>query len=152
MRQAIGPGLAAVLTLAAAPALAQEDPIVLACTPPALRNMPMSRVSPAQRSAVIACIFRRLAADMNAQAPIPMGDGDVLQSVMSAGTTVFYNYRLNVEAEDFPPEERRALGERTRANVCSSNMRETVGWGGRFGYNWFDRSGRLLPDIVVDRC
>jgi len=135
----------------ATPAAAQEE-IVLACTPPAIRNLPMSRVTAAQRNAVIACIFRRTAAEMNAQAPVPMGDGDVLQSVVAGGTTIFYNYRLNVAAEDFPPGQRRALGEQTRANVCRSNMRETVGWGGRFGYNWFDRSGRLLHDIVVDRC
>jgi hypothetical protein len=146
-------GLAAAFGLAATagPAAAQEE-AVLACTPPAIRNLPLSRVTAAQRSAVIACIFRRTAVEMNAQAPIPMGNGDVLQSVVAGGTTVFYNYRLNVAAEDFPAEERRALGERTRANVCQSNMRETVGWGGRFGYNWFDRSGRLLHDIVVDRC
>ena len=125
---------------------------MLACTPPAIRNLPLSRVTTAQRHAVIACIFRRTAAEMNAQAPIPMGNGDVLQSVVAGGTTVFYNYRLNVAAADFPAAERRALGERTRANVCQSNMRETVGWGGRFGYNWFDRSGALLHDIVVDRC
>ena len=142
--------------LLASPAAAQAQPapspIVLACVPPSQRNLPMSRVSAAQRRAIVVCVLRGMARELNAQTPVRMGE-DSLESVIAADATIYYNYRLNVTAETFPAAERSQLGERTRANVCAApDMRRTISMGGGFGYQWFNRSGRLLHQILVDRC
>lgn len=135
-----------------APAQAPPSPIVLGCVPAGERELPMSRISAARRRAIVGCILRGMARELNAQTPVRMGE-DSLESVIAADATIHYNYRLNVTAETFPPAERNQLGARTRANVCAApDMRLTISMGGSFGYNWFDRSGRLLHQILVDRC
>lgn len=145
---------AMVLGLLAAPGASQPDtdPAILACVPPALRDLPISRVSASQRRPVVACLLRQSARQINEQAPIPMGD-DMLESAIVGDTTIYYNIRLDVTAAEFGAEQRRRLADRTHANVCAAaDMRSTIGLGGAFGYNWFDREHRLLHQTRVDRC
>ena len=142
------------LMVPAAPAFGQADvdPAVLACIPPALRDRRMSEVSAAQRRPVIACILRHSARTLNAQTPIRMGE-DVLESAIAADVTIYYNMVLAVTAAEFGAGDRQRLAERTRSNVCSApDMRRTIGYGGVFAYNWFDRERRLLHQLRVDRC
>jgi hypothetical protein len=154
MRLLLGIAIGGGLMVAVAPAAAQpaEQTAEKACVPANLRNLPMSRVPAGQRHAVMACLLGYSARELNAQTPIRMGE-DVLESVIASGTTLQYNMRLNVTAEEFPAAERQRLAERTRSNVCSApDMRQTVILGGAFVYSWFDRNSRLLHQLRIDRC
>ena len=102
---------------------------------------------------VVACANREAARQLNPQLPMRVDGMTTVESIAANGPELVYYVRLNVDAGAIGGEMRRNLADNTRNNVCgASDMRQTIGNGGRYRYVWSDRAGRSIHETLIDRC
>jgi hypothetical protein len=154
MRINILPGLGAAALLGAVchtPVAAQGASDEEACMQGISPSTPLSRVPLAARRAAVRCINREVAADINAQAPLRINDTTTLRSALASGMMLQYQYEVDLDAQDFSPDDISRLDSTTRANACSE-MRFALSMGATFSYVWVDRNGRIIRHLRIDRC
>lgn len=152
----IGVGIGAALAglVPSWPASAQTSGDRLAkCVPPGMEKAPVSSSTPRQRIMILTCAQREVAREINSQTPIRVDDSTTLYATVAAGTTLIYNMRTTLRAEDVTPAFRAAQDEATRTNVCSlPDMRQLLSLGAAYEYLWWDQSGHFLHSVKIERC
>lgn len=114
---------------------------------------PLSAISPAQLRSMVACANGLVAANINSITPARVDPLTTLVSAEASGTTLQYNSRVDLEANAVSAEQRQAIEQSTRAYVCTQgDMVRTIGFGGAYRYVWNDRNGRLVHQVMIDRC
>ena len=127
---------------------------IMACVPVAYRQAgSMEEVPPAQRLAIVACSQALVSRHINAGAPYVIDAITTLQSTSASAARLQYNYRVDVDAGQVTADNRANIERSTRANVCANaDMVRTMVNGGSYRYVWTDRSGRLIHQILIERC
>lgn len=116
------------------------------------RRTPES-LSAEERAAKISCINSRVAAQINPQLPARIDPVTMLTHVDSAGTTLTYIYRAEVDRSRLPPAAIEQVKTAARNNACTNpQMRQMLSYGGVYAYRWLDRTGRLLGELRIDGC
>lgn len=154
---AFGTGVAIALTslgLAASSAAAQtvdEDQAVNACIAEEEREQPIA--DDAQLREIVACVNRESARQLNAQTPLRIDEGTILDSVEAVGLQLTYRVTIDVDGAEVTDGDRAAIIEATRASVCESDdIRQTMSHGGSYAYVWRDRAGRTVGETVIADC
>ena len=129
------------------------DAAVAACATPEERQRAMASLPDARRLALLACLNRYAAEQINAQTPMRVDEMTTLVSVATVGTTVIYNQRVDADARDITPAMKASIEQAVRARACASeDMRNTISYGGVYAYNWVDRSGAFIHSFHIERC
>lgn len=90
------------------------------------------------------------ATELRSQLPIRVDDSTTLESVMSAGTTLVYQYRVDFSETDVDTTWHQNMKKMLARNVCNqSDMRYTLDNGARYQYIYFGNDGIMIADFVV---
>jgi len=124
-----------------------------ACLSPADARRPLTDFSAEEKRTIVACANREMVRQMEGQMPIRIDQVTSLVALTSAGATLTYNYRVEVDGATVTDQGRRQLEQSTRATVCGRpDMQQTMSLGGAYAYVWADRAGRPIHAILIDSC
>lgn len=93
------------------------------------------------------------AAQLNAQAPIKLDNITTLVSAKADHVTMIYLNQVAVDPGHFE-EAKFEADQKTRliGFVCGEeNMRKTLNLGGRFRYDWIDKTGEAIGSVSILR-
>ena len=90
------------------------------------------------------------ASELRSQLPIRIDDATTLERVMSAGTTLVYQYRIDFSESDVGTTWHQSMKNMLATNVCKhSVMRNALDNGARYQYTYFGTDGVMIADFVV---
>lgn len=88
--------------------------------------------------------------ELRAQLPMRIDDLTTLERVMSAGTTLIYQYRVDFTESDVDTAWYQSMKNMLATNVCKqSDMRYALGSGARYQYSYIGNDGVMIADFVV---
>jgi hypothetical protein len=91
-----------------------------------------------------------VATELRSQLPIRIDDLTTLERVMSAGTTLIYQYRVDFSESDVDTTWRQGIKNMLAMNVCKqSDMKYALDNGARYQYTYFGNDGIMIADFVV---
>lgn len=126
---------------------------VEACVPVDERDRSIDSMTIEERRAMIGCVFRQTAAQMNPQLPARVDEITIMERMSVSGATLTYHSRVEVDVAEVSRDGIAALEKATRAYVCNEqSMRSTIGMGGSYRYVWVDASGQPLHSALVEAC
>ncbi len=126
---------------------------VTACLTPSQQRRPISDFSAEQRRRLVACIFADTSRQINAQLPVQVDELTRLDRTTTSGPLLTYHYRVARRRAELPDNVAELLEQGTRSNVCGqSNMVQTMGLGGIYGYRWIDSAGAPIHQLQISRC
>ena len=153
-------GLAGIMVVTGSAAAAQQPEIRVdgeavsrACVTPGQSERPIADFSASERIAMIACFQREGARQLNAQLPRQIDDLTVLHVATTEGPRLTYHYKIALDAGRITADQRAALVQVTRNNVCGQqSMRQTMSLGGSYGYVWIDPANVEIARTVIEGC
>ena len=91
------------------------------------------------------------AEEIRKQLPMRIDEITTLQSVLSAGKALIYNYRMSLKKSDLDTNEFIAkMTENLAHNVCQQKqMRNILNLGGNYKYVYMGADGLLIGDITI---
>ena len=151
---ALGSGAAAQPAGTTNPGLRVDaEQMINRCIRPADRQRPFRSFTAAQRQRIVACLQAEAGRQLNLQLPASIDNVTRLVRVTTRGTELTYHYSLAVRRADLPAGVAGQLEASTRANVCAQPpMRQTMEYGGSYGYRWLDSAGLIVHQIHIAGC
>ena len=129
------------------------DSITRICLTPSQRQRAMEDFAAAERMTIMTCLQREAARQLNTQLPRQLDEITVLHLVTSEGARLTYFAKLAVDAAKISADQRATLIQNTRNFVCSkADMRQTISYGGAYGYVWIDSNDVEIARTVVEGC
>lgn len=107
-----------------------------------------------EQDAFIAATLKKMAGEMNAQAPIQLDEDTRMLSVIALQKTITFNMRLpNYKSSEV---DSKALAQATRENlnhtVCQSKAtRDLIDMGVQYVYLYSGNDAKLITRVVVDK-
>jgi hypothetical protein len=126
---------------------------VAACISPEDQLKSPQEVSAAKRQEIIGCVNAHMAEQIRPQLPVDVDHVTQLVDITSEGPMLTYHYRVSMKAGDLRPGVVEEIESQVRRTACAQpQMRQTIGFGGAYGYRWDDREGERIHSVRIDSC
>ena len=102
---------------------------------------------------VVAGAQKIAAEELRAQLPMRVNELTILQSVVSIGTLLMYNYTVDANRSEIDLKEfMSTMRSNIKTNVCShKSMVEAIKYGGRYKYSYVGSDGIYIGDIEIGK-
>jgi hypothetical protein len=110
----------------------------------------VDRYSQGQSRGIVEMAQEAAAKELRGQLPMRIDDLTTLERVMSASTTLIYQYRVDLNESGLDTPWHLSMKNMLATNVCrQSDMRFALTNGARFQYTYFRNDGVMIADFVV---
>lgn len=107
-----------------------------------------------EQDSFIAATLKKMAAEMNSQAPVQLDEDTRMMSVIALQKTITFNMRfMSVRAAHVEPSRiAQAARENLNHTVCQSKAtRDLIDVGVQYVYLYSGNDGKLITRVVVDK-
>lgn len=130
-----------------------QQRLVEACIPPAERERPINRLSPARRAALNTCLNTETVRQLSARLPVRIDSSTQLDQVTVEGSALVYRYRVSQRLAALSAGTADRIEAHTRRNACAGeDVQQIVALGGVQVYRWVDRNAAVIREVRITAC
>ena len=102
---------------------------------------------------MVSCLNAATARQINGQLPRQLDEYTRLDRISTEGPLLTYHYTIMRPTSALPARFGEQLEARQRRMVCAQpQARQTMEFGGAYGFRWVDNQGVLIRELRLDAC